>query len=81
MALIAPYLPPNPLRPRAYGGKGAEGVKKGFPSNDGLLDESDGGIEGGGKGHGRGRLGRGGGGGSEKAGERFAAIHGGAKQA
>jgi RHS repeat-associated protein len=31
MAPIAPYLPPNPLRPRAFGGKGAEGMKKGFP--------------------------------------------------
>jgi hypothetical protein len=28
MALIAPYLPPNPHRPRAFGGKGAEGMKK-----------------------------------------------------
>ncbi len=25
MALNAPYLPPNPLRPRAFGGLGAEG--------------------------------------------------------
>jgi hypothetical protein len=32
MALNAPYLPPNPHRPRAYGGKGAEGMKKGFPA-------------------------------------------------
>jgi hypothetical protein len=31
MALIAPYLPPNPHRPRAFGGKGAEGMKKGIP--------------------------------------------------
>jgi hypothetical protein len=28
MALKAPYLPPKPLRPRAFGGKGAEGMKK-----------------------------------------------------
>ena len=26
--LSSPYLPPNPLRPRAFGGKGAEGLKK-----------------------------------------------------
>ena len=32
MALIAPCLPPNPLRPRAFGGKGAEGMKKGIPA-------------------------------------------------
>ena len=31
MALNAPYLPPNPLRPRAFGGKGAEGMKKEIP--------------------------------------------------
>ena len=38
MALIAPYLPPNPHRPRAFGGKGAEGMEKGIPiSKDGLL--------------------------------------------
>jgi hypothetical protein len=30
MALNAPYLPPNPHRPRAFGGKGAEGMKKGI---------------------------------------------------
>ena len=34
MALNAPYLPPNPLRPRAFGGKGAEGMKKEIPSNN-----------------------------------------------
>jgi len=28
MALNFPCLPPNPLRPRAFGGKGAEGMKK-----------------------------------------------------
>ena len=33
MALNAPYLPLNPLRPRPFGGKGAEGVKKEIPSN------------------------------------------------
>jgi len=33
MALNAPYLPLNPLRPRVFGGKGAEGVKKEIPSN------------------------------------------------
>ena len=26
-------MPPNPLRPRAFGGKGAEGMKKEIPSN------------------------------------------------
>ena len=25
---------PNPLRPRAFGGKGAEGMKKEIPSNN-----------------------------------------------
>jgi hypothetical protein len=30
-ALNAPYLPPNPHRPRAFGGKGAEGMKKEIP--------------------------------------------------
>ena len=34
MALNFPYLPPNPLRPRAFGGKGAEGMKKEIPSNN-----------------------------------------------
>ncbi len=33
MAPNAPYLPPNPLRPRAFGGKGAEGMKKEIPSS------------------------------------------------
>ena len=33
MALIAPYLPPNPHRTRAFGGKGAEAMRKGFPSS------------------------------------------------
>ena len=33
MALNAPCLPPNPLRPRAFGGLGAEGMKKEIPSN------------------------------------------------
>ena len=33
MVLNAPYLPPNPLRPRAFGGKGAEGMKKEILSN------------------------------------------------
>jgi hypothetical protein len=33
MALNFPYLPPNPLRPRAFGGKGAEGMKKEIPSS------------------------------------------------
>jgi hypothetical protein len=28
MAPNAPYLPPNPLRPRAFGGKGAEGMNR-----------------------------------------------------
>jgi len=28
-----PYLPPPPLRPRAFGGKGAEGMKKEIPSS------------------------------------------------
>ena len=32
MALNAPYLPPNPHRPRAFGGKGAEGLKKEIPA-------------------------------------------------
>jgi hypothetical protein len=32
MALNIPYLPPNPLRPRAFGGLGAEGMKKGIPA-------------------------------------------------
>jgi hypothetical protein len=32
MAPIAPCLPPNPHRPRAFGGKGAEGMKKGIPA-------------------------------------------------
>ena len=31
MALNAPYLPPNPHRPRAFGGKRAEGLKKEIP--------------------------------------------------
>jgi len=34
MAPIAPYLPLNPLRPRAFAGKGAEGMKKEIPSNN-----------------------------------------------
>ena len=34
MALNAPYLPPNPLRPRAFGWKGADGLKKEIPSNN-----------------------------------------------
>jgi hypothetical protein len=34
MALNIPYLPPNPLRPRAFGGKGAEGMKKEIPSSN-----------------------------------------------
>ena len=29
-----PYLPPNPHRPRAFGGKGVEWMKKGFPSSN-----------------------------------------------
>jgi hypothetical protein len=33
MALNAPYLPPNPLRPRAFGGMGVDGLKKEIPSN------------------------------------------------
>jgi hypothetical protein len=33
MALNAPYLPPNPHRPRAFGGKGAEGLKKEITSS------------------------------------------------
>ena len=33
MALNAPYLPPNPHRTRAFGGKGAEAMRKGFPSS------------------------------------------------
>jgi hypothetical protein len=33
MALNAPYLHPNPHRPRAFGGMGAEGMKKEFPSS------------------------------------------------
>ncbi len=33
MALIVPSLPLNPLRPRAFGGKGAEGMEKQIPSN------------------------------------------------
>jgi hypothetical protein len=37
MARIAPYLPPNPHPPRAFGGKGAEGMKKGFPAAMGLV--------------------------------------------
>jgi hypothetical protein len=32
MALNIPYLPPNPLRPRAFGGLGAEGMKKEIPA-------------------------------------------------
>ena len=32
MALNFPYLSPNPLRPRAFGGKGAEGMKKEIPA-------------------------------------------------
>ena len=31
MALISPYLPPNPLRPRTFGGLGGVGVKKQIP--------------------------------------------------
>jgi hypothetical protein len=31
MALNIPYLPPPPLRPQAFGGMGAEGMKKEFP--------------------------------------------------
>jgi len=34
MALIATCLPPNPHRLRAFGGKGAEGMKKEIPSNN-----------------------------------------------
>jgi len=34
MAPNFPYLPPNPLRPRAFGGKGAEGMKKEIPSSN-----------------------------------------------
>ena len=34
MVLNAPYLPPNPHRPRAFGGKGAEGMKKEILSNN-----------------------------------------------
>ena len=33
MDLNFPYLPPNPLRPRAFGEKGAKGMKKRFSSN------------------------------------------------
>jgi len=33
MALNAPYLPPNPLRPRAFGGKGAEGMNNEIPAS------------------------------------------------
>ena len=42
MALNAPYLPPNPLRPRAFGGKGAEGMKKEIPSNRACAREREG---------------------------------------
>jgi hypothetical protein len=28
---FSPFLPPNPLYPRASGGAGAEGMKKGIP--------------------------------------------------
>ena len=34
MALNAPYLPPNPLRPRAFGGKQAAGLKKEITSSN-----------------------------------------------
>jgi hypothetical protein len=34
MALNAPSLPLKPLQPRAFGGKGAEGMKKQIPSNN-----------------------------------------------
>ena len=34
MALNFPCLPPNPLRPRAFGGKGADGMKKEISSKD-----------------------------------------------
>ena len=34
MALISPYLPPNPLRPRTFGGLGGVGVKKQILSNN-----------------------------------------------
>jgi hypothetical protein len=40
MALNAPYLPPNPLRPRAFGGKGAEGMRKEIPSSNPLTSDS-----------------------------------------
>jgi hypothetical protein len=33
MALKPPYLPLNPHGPRAFGGMGAEGMKKEIPSN------------------------------------------------
>jgi len=33
--VTASWSPPNPLRPRAFGGKGAEGMKKEIPSNRG----------------------------------------------
>ena len=36
MALNFPYLPPNPLRPRAFGGLGAEGMKKQIPISTSL---------------------------------------------
>lgn len=50
MGLNIRYLPPNPHRLRALGGKGAKGRKKGFPSRKTKLtlgqhlriDESDG---------------------------------------
>jgi hypothetical protein len=35
MALKSPYLPLNPLRPRGFGGMGAEGMKKEILSNTG----------------------------------------------
>lgn len=33
MALNTPYLLPNPSRPRAFGGKGAERMEKGIPGS------------------------------------------------
>ena len=44
MVLNAPYLPPNPHRPRAFGGKGAEGVKKGIPSSKKGIPSSHGDV-------------------------------------
>ena len=33
IAILGLVLTSNPLRPRAFGGKGAEGMKKEIPSN------------------------------------------------